>query len=213
MTRTVACRPWTTPTSTLHVKEVAEQGYTIVEDAIEPELVDALHDATSTGSSEFFEVAARRRTRSRATTRCASTTCSRTATSVEQIPVHRARAADRRGRARPGLPHLVAVVDRHRPGRDARSRSTPTTSSSRSRSRTRRRCATRCGRSPTSPRRTARPASSPARTSPTTPPTTARTTTRSPAEMPKGIGARLARQPVARRRRQHAPTSAASASR
>jgi len=29
----------------LHVKEVAEQGYTIVSDAIEPELVDALHGA------------------------------------------------------------------------------------------------------------------------------------------------------------------------
>src|SRR5438270_11289921 len=29
----------------LHVKEVAEQGYTIVNDAIEPDLVDALHDA------------------------------------------------------------------------------------------------------------------------------------------------------------------------
>ena len=28
----------------LHVKEVAEQGYTIVKDAIEPELVDALND-------------------------------------------------------------------------------------------------------------------------------------------------------------------------
>ena len=50
----------------------------------------------------------------------------------------------------------------------------------------RRPSATRCGRSPTSPRPTARPASSPARTSPTTPPTTAPTTTRSPAEMPTG---------------------------
>src|SRR3954447_8887550 len=29
----------------LHVKEVAEQGYTIVRDAIEPELVDALNDS------------------------------------------------------------------------------------------------------------------------------------------------------------------------
>src|SRR3954453_4508140 len=31
----------------LHVKEVAEQGYTIVEDAIEPGLIDALNDALS----------------------------------------------------------------------------------------------------------------------------------------------------------------------
>src|SRR5437588_5756671 len=29
----------------LHVKEVADQGYTIVNDAIEPELVDALNEA------------------------------------------------------------------------------------------------------------------------------------------------------------------------
>ena len=39
---------------------------------------------------------------------------------------------DRRGRARPRLPGLVAVVDRDPARRDARSRSTPTTSSSRS---------------------------------------------------------------------------------
>jgi len=31
----------------LHVKEVAEQGYTVVEDAIEPALVDELNDSLS----------------------------------------------------------------------------------------------------------------------------------------------------------------------
>src|SRR3954466_11734009 len=31
----------------LHVKDVAEQGYTIVEDAIEPALIDALNDSLS----------------------------------------------------------------------------------------------------------------------------------------------------------------------
>src|ERR1700704_2279324 len=39
----------------LHVKEVAEQGYTIVEDAIEPNLVDALNDSLSR-LERFLEV-------------------------------------------------------------------------------------------------------------------------------------------------------------
>ena len=104
-------------TSTLHVKEVAEHGYTIVEDAIEPELVDALQRRPRAPRA-VLRRPARRRTRSRATTRCASTTCSRSATLYEQVPVHRARAADRRGRARPGLPDLVAVVDRDPARRD-----------------------------------------------------------------------------------------------
>ena len=47
----------------------------------------------------------------------------------------------------------------------------------------------------------------------TTAPTTAQHYDSIPAEMPKGSVLDLARQPVARRRRQHAPTSAASASR
>ena len=49
----------------------------------------------------------------------------------EAIPVHEQRAAGRRARARPGVPRVVVVVDqRSCPGRP-RSRSTPTTSSSR----------------------------------------------------------------------------------
>jgi ectoine hydroxylase-related dioxygenase (phytanoyl-CoA dioxygenase family) len=39
----------------LHVKEVAEQGYTIIEDAIEPALVDAL-DADLRGLEQFLDV-------------------------------------------------------------------------------------------------------------------------------------------------------------
>ena len=68
-------------------KEVAEQGYTIVEDAIEPELVDALNDDLDAARA-VLRGRARRRTRSRATTRCASTTCSRSTASVERVPVH-----------------------------------------------------------------------------------------------------------------------------
>ena len=41
--------------SDVHVKEVAEQGYTIVEDAIEPDLVDALNDDLLR-LEEYFEV-------------------------------------------------------------------------------------------------------------------------------------------------------------
>ena len=71
-------------------REVADaDGYTIVEDAIEPELVDELDDDLLAASSAFFEVAAARATRSRARTRCASTTCSRSAASGERVPVHR----------------------------------------------------------------------------------------------------------------------------
>ena len=59
-------------------KEVAEQGYTIVEDAIEPELVDALRRRPRAARA-VLRRRSRPPTRSRATTRCASTTCSRSA--------------------------------------------------------------------------------------------------------------------------------------
>ena len=48
----VACRRWTTPVDVAdHVQRVAEQGYTIVEDAIEPELRRRARPTISTGSS------------------------------------------------------------------------------------------------------------------------------------------------------------------
>ena len=101
------------------------------------------------------------RTTSRDARRAASTTCSSHGPLFEAIPVHPRVLPIVEGVLDRGLPGLVALVDRDPPGRDARSRSTPTTSSCRSRSRTCRSSATRCGRSPTSPRRTARRASIP----------------------------------------------------
>ena len=162
-----------------HVARIAEDGYTIVEDAIEPDAARRARRRPRPARARP-RGRARRRTRSRADHTLRIYNLLAHGDAVRADPGARRRAADRRGRARPRLPRLVAVVDRASSPARPRSRSTPTTSSSRSRSRTRRRCATRCGRSPTSPRRTARRASSPARTSPTDSPTTARdATTRS----------------------------------
>ena len=191
-------RQWT---SQLHVKEVAEQGYTIVEDAIEPDLVDAL-ERRPAAARGVLRRASRRPTRSKGTSTLRVYNLLAYGDALRTRPRARARAAGHRGRARSGLPDLVAVVDRDPARARPRSRSTPTTSSSRCRSRTRRPCATRCGRSPTSPRRTARPASSPARTSGTTPPTTAQHVRLDRGRDAEGLGADLARQPVARRRRE-----------
>ena len=96
------------------------------------------------------------------------------------------RPADRRGRARPGLPGLVAVVDRHRPGRDRPADPRRRPAHPASPSRTRRSSATRCGRSPTSPRRTAPPASSPAPTCADHSPDYGQPYDSIPAEMAKG---------------------------
>ena len=98
------------------MKEVAEQGYTIVEDAIEPALIDALRATCCTARAVLRRAAGAElvrgpphpphlqpaRVRRRLAARAGA----------------RARAADRRARARPGLPHLVAVVDRHPARRD-----------------------------------------------------------------------------------------------
>ena len=150
-------------------------GYTIIEDAIDLDALDALA-ADLRGLEELFDVApatngfegtqtlrvynllASRRVWQRGA-RCTPTCC-----------------RSSRACSTPAASQL-AVVDHDPARRDARNRSTPTTSSSRSPSRTCPRCATRCGRSPTSPRPTARRASSRARTSPTTRPTSAATTT------------------------------------
>ena len=111
-----------------HAERIARDGYTIVEDAIEPELVDALRARPRSASSASSTIEpAKQRLRGRAHRR-ASTTCSCTATLYERIPVHANVLPVVEGVLDRRLPRLVAVVDRHRPGRDARSRSTPTTS-------------------------------------------------------------------------------------
>ena len=99
----------------------------------------------------------------------ASTTCSCTASSSSGSRP-RERAADRRARARSGLPRVVALVDlASAPARRAQpihadDQLIPLAEAARAD-----RLQHRCGRSPTSPRRTARRASSPARTCATSP--------------------------------------------
>ena len=168
-----------------HLGEIAEQGYTIVADAIEPDLVDALDDDLRPA-----------RARARAWCRPTNDFEGDHTVRIYNLLVHGdrlpadpgapGRAARRRGRARPRLPHLVAVVDRHRPGRDgpADPRRRPAHPAPQAASADRLQHA--CGRSPTSPRRTAPPASSRARhLLRTTPPTTAGPTTRSPPRWPR----------------------------
>ena len=117
--------------------------------------------------------------------------------------MHAERAARRRGRARPRVPDLVAVVDQHRPGRDRatdprRRPAHPDPEAAPADGvqldvgdhrlhRGERRDAPHPGHAPARPQPELRPAR----------------TSRSPAEMPKGSVLDLARQPVARRRREH----------
>ncbi len=67
--------------------DIAEQGYTIVPDAIDPDLVDEL--VADLGRLERdLGIGAGHATTSRATTPSASTTCSPTARCSQQVPVH-----------------------------------------------------------------------------------------------------------------------------
>ena len=161
------------------------QGYTIVEDAIEPDLARRARPTSSHRLEVDLGIVPGDQ-RLRGQPDRPHLQPARARHGLRADPGAPERAAGRRGRARPRLPHLVAVVDRHRAGRDAAADPRRRPAHARSRSRTRRRCATRCGRSPTSPRRTAPPGSSPARTSPTARPTTARPTTRSRPRWPRG---------------------------
>ena len=192
-----------------HRERIARDGYTIVEDAIEPELVDALDDDLLRLERELDVTPAqqsvrgrahrphlqpaRARRRSTSASRCTSTCCrSSRACSTPAASSRRCRRS-------------------HRPGRDGaadprRRSADPDPEAAR-----RRRCATRCGRSPTSPRRTARRASSRARTCATTRPSR-RALRQHPRRDAARQRARLARQPLARRRRQPHRSSAASAS-
>ena len=73
--------------SDAHLDELSEQGYTIVADAIEPELVDALNDDLLRLERELGVTP-----------------------SANDFEGHH---TTRRGRARPWLPRVVVVVDRH----------------------------------------------------------------------------------------------------
>ena len=156
-----------------HAKRLDEDGYTIVEDAIEP---DAASTSSPTELARPRDVlrrpAGRELVRGRADAARLQPARARPGLGAGPGAPERA-AASSRGVLDPGCLDLVVVVD-HDPARrdraaDPRRRpAAPDPEAARAR-----RSATRCGRSPTSPRRTARPASSPARTATTTPPTTA----------------------------------------
>ena len=109
-----------------HAARIARDGYTILEDAIEPELVDALAADLLRLERELDVRPARNAFEGTHTVRIYNLLVHGHALRAD--PGAPERAAGRRARARRRLPGLVAVVDRHRPGRDARSRSTPTTS-------------------------------------------------------------------------------------
>ena len=99
-----------------HAEAVDRRGYTILEGAIEADLVDALLDDLARLERELRTH--RRRTASRAR-RSASTTCSPTARCSSGSPCTRSVLPIVERRARPRVPDLVAVVDRHRSRRDA----------------------------------------------------------------------------------------------
>ena len=65
-----------------HAARIARDGYTIVEDAIEPELVDAPRRGPRCASSASSTIVPRATNSFEGTTRCASTTCSCTASST-----------------------------------------------------------------------------------------------------------------------------------
>ena len=150
-----------------------------------PTLLDELTADLERLERVYDDRAVAERLRGRAT-RCGSTTCSRSHRSGSGCRSTTTCCPIVEGVLDAGLPRVVALVDPDPAGRVAPSRSTPTTSSCRSPSRTRPPCATRCGRSPTSPRPTAPRASSPAPTSRPTLPTSRSSTTSIPAEMPRG---------------------------
>ena len=196
-----------------HQERIARDGYSIIENAIEPELVDALADDLLRLEREL-DVEPGAATPSRARSTGAHLQPARARQALRAHPGARARAAGRRGRARSRAAWCRRC--RRSPSAPARrrSRSTPTTSSSRSpKPHVADGLQHACGRSPTSPRRTARRASCPARTCATTRPTSARSYDIDPGRDAEGQRAGLARQPVARRRRQPHRRSAASASR
>ena len=193
----------------LHVKEVAEQGYTIVEDAIEPALIDELNDALAR-LERFFDVQPSPNSfEGHQTLRIYNLLAFDDV--WQRVPVHEHVLPDRRAGARPRLHHLVALVDRHPSRRDR---------------------ATDPRRRPTHPVAEAAPAdgvqldvgahrlhrgerrdASDSRYAPVrSQPRLRRRLRLDRGRDAEGLGAHLARQPVARRRRERNRTSRGSAS-
>ena len=172
------------PSVAEHIARIEDDGYTVLEGVIEPDLVAALAP-TSVGSRRSSgRVPADNLFEGPRTIRIYNLLAH--GELYEPIPVHPAVLPVVEGVLDPGLPHLVAVVDRDRPRRDGpadprRRPADPPRQAPRRRS-----SATRCGRSPTSPRPTAPPASSRVAISPIDSPDLAEHYDTVPAEMAAG---------------------------
>ena len=152
----------------------------------------------------FLRRSSRRRTPSRAITRSGSATLlSRSAASSSSCPCTGTCCRSSRACSIRVAGSLVVVVDRDPAGRDRAADPRRRPADPRSRPHPPTGCATRCGRSPTSPRPTARPGSSPDASCLTCSPSYGAEYDSIAAEMPAGSVPDLARQPVARRRREH----------
>ena len=88
------CGDGSLPQLDAHLRRIAEDGYTILPDAIEPELVDEIDEALLALERELGPPPPT--TSSRVRTRRASTTSSSTAQTFQKIPVH---------------PHVLPVVE------------------------------------------------------------------------------------------------------
>ena len=194
-----------------HLERIAEDGYTVLPNAIEPELLDEVDEALLNAGARPRDPS-RLTTSSRDCTRSACTTCWSTVPTFEKIPVHPnvlpvvERVLD------PGLLDLVAVVDRDRSRRDGpahprRRPAHPARQTARADHLQHHVGDDRLHRGER--RHAARPGLA---TCATTPPTSLEHYETIAAEMPKGSVLVWAREPLARRRRQPRPTSVGSAS-
>ena len=148
-----------------HLGHIADQGYTVVEDAIEPDLVDALVEALARLGRDLGIVPAANTFEGRHTTRIYNLLVHGDV--FARVPVHGNVLPLVEGVLDPGC--LLSSLSSIAIGPERPSPSTPTTRSSRCPSPTRPSCATACGLSPSSPRPTAPPGWSRARTGGTPP--------------------------------------------
>ena len=108
-----------------HLARIDVDGYTILEGAIEPDLVQTLRDTIRRLERELHVEPKGTAAEGHATRRMYNLLAKDPV--FQAMPLHE-RAPDRRARARPRLPALGHDRDRHRAGRAPHSRCTATTS-------------------------------------------------------------------------------------
>ncbi len=97
-----------------HVEKVRADGYSIVEDAIEPDLVEALNEALARLEHELGAKPAMNGFEGRQTVRIYNLLAH--GEPFQRVPVHASVLPDgRRRRARPRVSDFFTVLDRHRP--------------------------------------------------------------------------------------------------